>query len=298
MTASPSHDTAVPPISAMCRLCGRRPADSREHVPGRHAANAGPVWVRHMAVLDGTGRVRHEEGRYADGFALRSLCQKCNNKTGSRYGAAYLDFVRQFGATGHVIAPDGRAFIELERMRPARIAKQMVAMFVASQPRALPAQLDGLRRFVLGRDAVLPDAGSPEAISIYLYRNGSQHGRIVPVSSIMELWAPGPVEERSLMFAEVSWPPVGLVFCFAGGGWLERRGIVDVSEWGRRPFDAVENFRLLVPTFTITTDHPLAFGSPDEVERWRTERGVIWALGGADDPDAPTANSLIWCRDR
>lgn len=206
--------------------------------------------------------------------------------------------MRQFGASRGIVTPGGQEFVALESVRPARIAKQMVSMFIAAQTRSLPPQLDWLRRFVLDRDGTLPADNAVDSPQLYLYRNSSRSGRIVPVTSIMELFAPGPVEERSAIFSEVSWPPVGLVLCLQGREWLERRGLVDITEWGRRSFDTIETTRVLVSTFTIESDHPLGFGSVSDVERWREERGVVWAIADGDDPSSPTSTSMVWRLDR
>jgi hypothetical protein len=288
----------MPASSTVCRLCLKRPADSREHLPGKRAQNSGPVRIRHIQMNEGERGFSHRELRDQDGFALRALCRKCNSKTGSRYGDAYASFVRQFGTSGLVAPPDGREHIVLERVRPARIAKQIASMFIAAQPRAMLPKLDWLRRFVLDRDAVLTAPEGSDDVRIYLYRNDSHLGRIVPVTSIIELFSPGPVEDRSAIFSEVTWPPVGLVLCLRGGPWLEQRGLVDITGWGQRSFDAVEDIRLLVRSFTIASDHALAFGSAGEVERWRAERGVAWALVAPEDLTSPTATSMLWRRDR
>lgn len=291
-----------PPLAqrhaVICCLCMRRPAETNEHVPGRHAANTGPVLIRYLTGATSSGGLRHRVRKAPDGFSVPTLCRKCNSRTGSRYGAAYGDFVRQFEASGTLKASDGRTFIGLRGIRPARVAKQMISMLITSQPKALPPQLDHLREYVLRRDAVLPASDSSDAFGLFLYRNVSRNGRIVPMGSIMELFAPGPVEDRSVLSAEVSWPPVGLVFAMQGATWLRARGLVDITDWGRQRFNAIENVQILVPDFEVTTDHPLGFGQPDDVERWRSERGVVWAIARVDDPELPNATAMIWRRDR
>src|SRR5512132_2598942 len=98
----------------MCQLCKKRPADSREHVPSKSATNRGPMSVRHvdLAGTPGTG-VRHQNSALSDGFTVPSLCTRCNNMTGWRYGGDYADFVRQVRDGGHVEAEDGRRLVYL-----------------------------------------------------------------------------------------------------------------------------------------------------------------------------------------
>ncbi len=279
----------------LCQVCGRRTADSREHVPAWSVGNAGPVRVRHTGLRPAPGGgVAHGQFGMPDGFTLRVLCARCNNRLGSRYGTAYADFAAQFAASGRLTASDGRVMVSLRGIYPARIAKQMVLMFLAAQPRATPGDYDGLRRFVLDKHAPLP-AG---ALDLYLYRNPSTQGRIVPVCCISELRRPDPRPDDVLCCSEVSWPPVGVVYALHGGARLAAMGMTNVTAWAGRRFDAAEDVLLHVPDLPVATDWPLGFGSAADVERWTRERGVIWAIAKADDEDAPNAVSMLWTRER
>ena len=91
---------------------------------------------------------------------------------------------------------------------------------------------------------------------------------------------------------------MGVVCCLHGGAWLERLGLVDVTVWGREPFDAVHDVELTVSDLEVATLHPLGYGDPRAVERWRVERGVVWTLLPAEDPASPTAAAMTWCRAR
>lgn len=293
-----------------CRICTQRPADSREHVPPRSVNNQGHVLVRHarMDAPQGSGLV-HAMTHERDGFALPNLCTKCNNRTGARYGGAYRDFVAAFERSGIVAAvtvgalghdarwgPPHDVHVHLEAFEPARVTKQMVAMFLAAQSAALAEPLfpgDALRAFVLRQDAPLPEG----ALEIYLYRNRSAHGRLVPICSMTSLFGPGHVNDRSIICSEVSWPPVGLVFVPGGGGRaLAAAGMPEVSAWGRERLGRRHGAHLRVPNVTVETDWPLGFGSPAEVNRWIDEQHLMWFIGAPDDPTAPNAASVMWRR--
>ena len=141
----------IPPPSGRplshCQVCGKRLADSQEHLPSWSAGNAGPVRVRHtdLRAAPGGGGTHGQFG-LPDGFALRVLCTRCNNRLGSRYGTAYADFAAKFAASGRIAARDGRAMVDLRGIYPARVAKQIVLMFLAAQPRVTPSDYDEAAR--------------------------------------------------------------------------------------------------------------------------------------------------------
>ena len=295
----------------LCRICARRPADSQEHVPPRSANNRGRVLVRHMRMDTAPGSgVTHEVTYARDGFALPNLCRKCNTRTGGRYGGAYRAFVDAFERSGRIAAitagtlgltaraaEPGHVYVHLEGLESARVAKQMVATFLAAQPGRLADPLfpsEALRDFVLHQDRALPDG----ALEIYLYRNRSAHGRLVPVCSLGSLFGPGHINERSIICSEVSWPPVGLVFVPGGGGRaLAAAGMPEVSAWGREPLWRRTTLQLRVPNLAVEADWPLGFGTAAQVDRWVDEQHLVWMIGTADDPAAPNAASMLWRRE-
>ena len=295
----------------LCRICGRRPADSREHIPPRSANNRGRVLIRHMRMDTAPGSGLAHRLTYArDGFTLPNLCTKCNNRTGGRYGGAYRAFVDAFERSGRIAAvaagaaglttraaPPSHVHVHLDGLEPVRVAKQMVATFLAAQPGQLADPLfprEALRDFVLRQDSALPDG----ALEIYVYRNRSTHGRLVPVCSLSSLFGPGHINDRSVVCSEVSWPPVGLVFVPGGGGGaLAAAGMPEVSGWGREPLGRRMAAQLRVPNLLVETDWPLGFGTAAEVNRWIDEQHLMWMVGTADDPTAPNAASMLWRRE-
>src|SRR5262245_19184544 len=83
--------------NGLCRLCGSVGKLSLEHVPPRSAFNATPVFLRTMEDwLQGDDRQRR--GRKEQrGFGAFTLCERCNNNTGSWYGGEYVEWARALG---------------------------------------------------------------------------------------------------------------------------------------------------------------------------------------------------------
>lgn len=201
-----------------------------------------------------------------DGFALLNLCTKCNNRTGGRKGGAYRTFDDVSERSGRIAAVaagslglnaraavPSRVHMRLDGLEPARVAKQVVATFLAAQPGSLPDPAfpsAALRDFVLRQAAMLPE----KSLELYVYRNRSAYGRLVPVCSLTSLFGAGHVNDRSIICSEVSWPPVGLVFVPGGGGRaLAAAGMPEVSAWGREPFVRRTAAQLWAPTLVVET---------------------------------------------
>jgi hypothetical protein len=88
-----------------CRLCGVRPAGSREHLPGVAAAvaaaNAGPVRVRHFVGEAGVrGGADYETRVNRDGLVVRTTFDRGNHRICSNNGGAYKSFVGRFSGCG------------------------------------------------------------------------------------------------------------------------------------------------------------------------------------------------------
>jgi hypothetical protein len=57
----------------------------------------------------------------------------------------------------------------------------------------------------------------------------------------------------------------------------------DITDWGQYMFSVKRNFVLKLPQFKVSTDHPLGFGNPEDVERWVSKNHVIRILAQPKD---------------
>lgn len=161
-----------------CRICGEITLLSFEHVPPRAAFNDRRVLYAHSkqllrdsANLDSlSGKVLQKgAGRY-------TLCERCNNQTGSWYGPAYVDWAYQ--GMQIVRATKGApTLIYNFHVFPLRVIKQVICMFLsANSPKFLGDRRAELIKFVLGRDA----KDLPSYIRVYaFYTLGPRSGLLV-----------------------------------------------------------------------------------------------------------------------
>ncbi|MBK7920025.1 MAG: hypothetical protein IPJ94_27970 [Chloroflexi bacterium] len=111
---------------------------------------------------------------------------------------------------------------------------------------------------------------------MYLYKNIGD-GRIVPWCSIAEILTDRPV----IALSEISWPPLGIIFCSSND---ERfLNMEDVTKWGKYEFRDKVDLSLHLPLLQANTDHPIAFGSIETIEKWRKESGVLWAVAQSEN---------------
>lgn len=72
-----------------CCVCGKEALLTFEHVPPRSAFNGREVFAQTLAE-----RMKDIPPELQPGAGEYSLCESCNQETGSRYGTCFVDFCR------------------------------------------------------------------------------------------------------------------------------------------------------------------------------------------------------------
>jgi hypothetical protein len=212
-----THTDPLDRMTECCRICRRKQAKlSYEHVPPRAAFNDEPTTVHGSdewlnrdpdGALPG-GRV---ERRGAGG---RTLCERCNNNTGSWYGTE-LKRAANTGAKLLAQTPlkdfDGLlehrwAQVTLKQSEmgphPLRFIKQIVAMLLATSPPELTLNHPELGDFVLERT----HTGLSDRYRFYLALYAGPYARTTGVVPALDL-----ERNRHDTFIEVAWPPYAYV---------------------------------------------------------------------------------------
>lgn len=273
-----SESPAGKKSSQICQLCAKWPASSREHLPPHATSNVGEVRIIYIDGNSPSGEIQYHVVHSSDGFWVPVLCEKCNNKTGSRYGEPYKDLISQVSNAAGIEDSEGRVYVYLRGIYPLRILKQMFSMFLCAVPYQPAPVWRGIQEFVLKRDTLLPSS----APFVYLYMNVSRIGRIVPCCGIVELST-----HKTIVVSEVSWPPVGIVFSFQRD---ERFALMeDVTSWGQFRFKHKKDITIRLPRLQVSSHYPLGFGMAVEVEREQANRGLVYLFHVPDDSTSPTS---------
>ena len=267
----------------LCHVCGRRQAVGKEHIPPQHAENRDEVDINYVDGNTPSGDMKFHVIRSPDGFWVSVLCDECNHKIGWRYGDAYKEFLSQITSAAGLEDTSGGVFIHLKGIYPLRILKQMFAMFLGAVPYEPAPVWKGIQEFVRKRDSPLPD-NTP---SVYLYKNVSKMGRIVPCCGILELST-----HKTLVMSEVSWPPLGIVFAFQSDNRLNM--MENVTRWGEHRFKDRADLLVKLPKLRVTSHYPLGFGTAREVEREQARRGLIYLFHVPENSASRSDIGVLW----
>jgi hypothetical protein len=203
-------------MSEMCRICRVNEGDSFEHVPPRKAFNDQPSTS--FTIMDWHAREEGElEGGTVEqrGAGSAVLCQRCNNNTGSWYGG---ELVRAARAGARLLAQlpldkldamdePAHAQVKFKQQpkigpHPLRLAKQIIAMLLATSPFNFSVANPELGDFVLDRERV----GLDPKYQLYLSLFAGPNARTTGVASRLDV-----TTGRSDVIVEVAYPPFAYV---------------------------------------------------------------------------------------
>lgn len=151
---------------ATCCICGEERHLTFEHVPPQKAFNAHRAKVSTMGDwLERDQNGGNIKGQIVQGGSGRfALCADCNNFTGSKYAAEYVEWARVAAAYLRRFEPMAQFAQQQFSIRtgsfgiggvyPLRMAKQMVAMMMATSGPGLSTANPELRDFVLDEKLV------------------------------------------------------------------------------------------------------------------------------------------------
>ncbi len=142
-----------------CALCGCDGKLSFEHIPPKAAFNKTPSKTVDIFTILGSERNGYPwelDGMKYDnqqkGTGRYSLCQKCNELTGTWYGDSYRDFV--YKAVGFLIelekGSEKPKYVKFLEIRPLNFIKQVLSMFCSVNKDN--SNIDDLRKFVLNKE--------------------------------------------------------------------------------------------------------------------------------------------------
>ncbi len=211
------------PWEGRCRICGEhRAIDTAEHIPPRAASNKGRSRTLDVVQQLTTGGLEPGEPigpTVQGGVRAYTICESCNNSTGTAWGRAYSEFVgHTLGAAQQAIgseeglrrldeSPDQHGLrLRLPSIYPARVARQAIScMLSLSGSSDLAENHPALRDLVLGGDAMQ----LPPPIRLYLRLYLHPVGRLIggPGGQARLDTQSGRVDR----FLQLDHPPVGLV---------------------------------------------------------------------------------------
>lgn len=203
----------------VCKICGINGEVTYEHVPPKSAFNNNkefytarvhPLFEKRNAAtfeelttLD-KGKVKKEQG----GIGFYSLCRVCNNNTGSWYGRAYVDWVKQSAKYFDHLSEHKYTSSFNVKLFPLRVIKQIVSMFLSINYSGFIKDYPALKSFILQKKSNFFDS----RIRIFTYYNLTGSLRYEPNLTLYNIKT-----SDALYMSEITFPPLGYVMVMNEG---------------------------------------------------------------------------------
>lgn len=190
-----------------CRICGRVRPLSFEHVPPESAFNDSGMLLSTI----GAWIVKQQGGKTRDryqqhGGGVYSLCEPCNNNTGSWYGCEYVRWAKRImPIVAQWPASQAVGLFAMTACHPLRLLKQAVTMFLAVGTEGFTDKHPALRRFVLDKTA----AHLPPEYEFYMNFYRGPEIRTIPLAGRVK-FETGAQDA----LGEVAFPPMAFVMTF------------------------------------------------------------------------------------
>lgn len=222
-----------------------------------------------------------------NGIFLYSLCQRCNNQTGQRYGADYSSFVRILAPNATPDNADKSLSISLSGLNPLRILKQATSMMLSTSnptdfrdhqrvgaPGRSNNSLSGtaspslskddqrrifeeLRLFVKRRDS----NDFPRGVRVYLFAGVGR-----PIGFATGVFARADLDTRTSFVAVATGLfPLHWVFTLEGEF---NEPILEVTNWAGYGYKQELDGNIDIPFKWFVGYTPLDFRSPQDVNTW------------------------------
>lgn len=248
----------------ICRLCGRYTKMSFEHIPPQKAFNDQQKLFQTM--LDMLNNRPHS--RFRKGMGLHSLCEQCNNLTGSWYGGAFVRWTQQgmewldkLGAEPSISIPF--------HIKPLNVIKQILVMAIALSSEKTLTYHDELRRFLLNKEQNY----LPPKYNVHVYFNRDGKPRFASDMVIANVKTGG----GNYVEAEVALPPFGYCVTKPVRGMQSlatQQKLYDISWFADYAYNVWIPVYLRLPLRETHEPMPLDYRTHKEVEEHHERMGI------------------------
>ncbi|MCK5345429.1 MAG: hypothetical protein KAR20_18600, partial [Candidatus Heimdallarchaeota archaeon] len=244
----------------ICRICGASGKLSYEHLPPKAAFNDRNVIKLSGNKLIGIGPMEYPSGLIQQGGAGDyTICQKCNNNTGTWYGKNFVNWCYQ--GMEYLLKTNGKPTLYyMYYIFPLRIVKQLITMFFSVNSPTFRQKNHELEKFVLNKEKKYL---SPE-YRLYAYYNISNKCRYVGVTHRLKL-----DQRKSYIFCEINFPPFGYVLTLNSDPPDER--LADITYFAKYSYSDFKVMNIRMPVLETHLAYPGDYRTKDEITK---------ALGG------------------
>ncbi|EAC2412623.1 hypothetical protein AF435_14570 [Listeria monocytogenes] len=237
----------------ICMLCSKKKKLTFEHIPPKATGNTRPVKMHTLDHILERKEKSLEVSKYIQsqkGLGAYTLCEECNNNTGSWYGVEFSDFSNTIG---YMIEKEGlpkeqaNVIFEME-LNPLKVIKQIISFFCSTS--SLDFIDQSLRNFVL-------DKNSMEFPENYLLKGYINNGDTTKISKDLHF----VLKEKSGIvltpLSEICFYPLGFVLYkkpfFKGFDHLH----TDISDFSH--FHEKKMYKISMSILQSTGDLPFVY---------------------------------------
>ena len=243
--------------TGFCRICGAYGPLTFEHVPPLAAGNeqmgraldvAQYLQTNPSAPLSAM-RVK----KLPKGSGGYFLCKRCNNDTGAWYVREYASWAYQGEALRQSLGSTNSIALPFNGI-PARVIKQILAIFAATCGEGLFEANPFLRKLVLDRDA----RGFPSDVRVYCYivDRESKHSRQSGITGMIS-------GTDTHTFAEFAYRPFGYIMTLDGKPPPDPK-LFDITFFSHGGFNDYRELHLPLPVRPVVSYFPADFRNKTE----------------------------------
>ena len=254
-------------VFGKCHICGIEGKLSFEHVPPEKAFNNCRIKIyRGTQVIEREDLSMPWDFRYLKGDVLQqgvgnhTLCESCNNNTGSWYGNNYIDFVFQ----GFRALKNSKRNLEVEDVNfyevyPLRIIKQIITMFFSINSPVMAEVQKDLVEFVLNKKKKYLNNSK---YGLYLFFLSGEIFRYAGLCSILKI-------DKHLIrvVSELATMPFGFVLEFdPKPEYKTAYNVCDILSFANLfDYDEKVNIRLKIPLLESNIYLPLDYRTKEQI---------------------------------
>lgn len=240
----------------ICHLCGCVGKLSFEHIPPRKAFNNRPlIHVEFEKAISLGPDVEPKGDIYQRGSGGYTLCENCNNSTGSWYAKHFIDWCYQ--GMDILNKTKGKpTLIYLHYLFPLSILKQIIVMFFSINADTFQKVNSELVRFVLNRNSKYL---SPR-YRFYVYYNTSRIHRCLGVTARLNIGMGKNID----LISEFAFPPFGYVMTIDTKVKPDNR-LFEITHFSGYSYNQRKVMTVKLPLLPVNTVFPADYRTQKEI---------------------------------
>lgn len=249
----------------ICAICRKQFNDlTFEHIPPRSAFNASPAkpvtgerfLENDRMPWDTTGLPYKNQQQ---GMGTYSLCQTCNNNTGSWYGEDYQMVARVIHSI--LCEPMDAKYqaFGIRGIHPLRFIKQVLSMF-CSINNFEDERINIIRKFVSEKYAT---GLNKSKYKICMYLTKSNIIKYAPLSAVLRM---GKTKFESIALTEITAYPLGFIIYFDPTDTFHYNG-VDITHFADCHYDDIADIEMPLCIYEVNDFLPTFYRSKEEIKQ-------------------------------